>query len=371
MEPEPHGGVDMLAQTEVDPSKQALALQRVIQEGLESHHTIRGTCAFRFAHDENLSFSVHLDTGRVEFTPGISAGAAATVTMQASALDFILSSNGLIDFRDPLLAENVKVEGDTVFYLLVAHSWLRPGADELQVLAQAEETSRQRHQSAGPLKQVERLEAPSEAEVMKRIRAGIPFIITGLSPARLGGMTLEGFGKAFGHVRITLAGEGEPIALASLLSRISKQADGELYTRGTVMPEELAPSFPPAYFADRMSVSQLWFGAGKNPDEPVTPLHRDVATGFLQQVYGSKRITLFPPHEAPCVYPHGAFTGYQLCWIKPHAPDLKQFPRFREAHPIEFTLVPGEILVQPAGWFHQVYSLDDVTLSVSHFLFEG
>ncbi|HYH95373.1 cupin-like domain-containing protein, partial [Hyalangium sp.] len=75
-----------------------------------------------------------------------------------------------------------------------------------------------------------------------------------------------------------------------------------------------------------------------------------------------------PPHEAPCVYPKGAFFGYQLCWVKPHAPDLERFPRFREAHPIELLLAPGELLVQPVGWFHQVYSLDDVTLSVSHFL---
>jgi hypothetical protein len=361
----------MHAQTEADSSKQVLALQGVIRDGLESHHTLRGTCAFRFAHDERLNFSVHLDAGGVEFTPGIAAGATATVTMQASALDFILASEGLIDFRDPALAEKVKVEGETEFYLLVAHSWLRPAADELHVLAQAEETSRQRQQLAGPLDRLERLAAPSEAEVMRRIQAGIPFIITGLAPPRLRGMTLAEFASAFGHVRLTLAGEGEPVALASLLSRIAQRKGGELYTRGTVMPEELAPYFPPAYFARWLSVSQLWFGAGKNPSEPVTPLHRDVATGFLLQVYGRKRLTLFPPHEAPCVYPKGAFSGYQLCWVKPHAPDLERFPRFKEAHPIEFFLAPGELLVQPVGWFHQVYSLDDVTLSVSHFLAES
>ncbi|XAT58965.1 hypothetical protein GN241_17320 [Rhodobacteraceae bacterium IMCC1335] len=30
-------------------------------------------------------------------------------------------------------------------------------------------------------------------------------------------------------------------------------------------------------------------------------------------------------------------------------------------------LNPGELLVQPAGWFHQVYALDSPNMSVSYF----
>ncbi|WP_224248523.1 cupin-like domain-containing protein [Hyalangium gracile] len=352
-----------------DSQKQVLALQSLIRDGLESHHTLRGTCAFRFAHDERLNFSVHLGQGHVGFSPGVAAGADAAVTMQPSALAFILASEGQIDFRDPTLAEAVKVEGATELYLHVAHSWLRPTELELRMLARAEERSRQRQQ-AGPIERLERLEAPSEAEVLKRIQASTPFIITGCMPEKLVGMTLAQFGATYGHVGLSLAGEDAPVSLATLLSRIGAKKDGELYTRGTVLPDELVPLFPPAYFAEQVSLPQIWFGAGRNPSEPVTPLHRDCDPGFLLQVFGRKRLTLFPPHEAACVYPKGAFCSYQLCWVKPHAPDLEQFPRFKEAHPVEVLLSPGEMLVQPTGWFHQVYSLDEVTLSVSHFLIE-
>jgi hypothetical protein len=28
---------------------------------------------------------------------------------------------------------------------------------------------------------------------------------------------------------------------------------------------------------------------------------------------------------------------------------------------------PGELIIQPAGWFHQVYALDSPNMSVSYF----
>ncbi|MDY7231463.1 cupin-like domain-containing protein [Hyalangium rubrum] len=358
----------MLAQPATGFPEQVLALQELIRGGFERHHTHRGVCAFRFPHDARLDFSAHLEPGQIRFTPGAAEGANAALTLQASALEAITSLGGQIDFRDPRLAEALKAEGENELYLQVVHSWQRPSAWALGVLARAEETSRRRTRT---IERLERLAAPSEAEVLERIRAGIPFIVTGLEPTRLVGMTIAEFGKTFGQARLALPGAPEPVSLAALLERISQKSGGPLYTLGTDLPEDLVPHFPPAYFADQVHPPQIWFGAGKNPSEPVTPIHRDLGTGFLQQVYGRKRLTLFAPHEAPCVYPRAAFLNYQACWVAPHAVDLQHFPRFAEAHPVEAVLEPGELFIQPPGWFHQVYSLDEVTLSVSHFLYEG
>lgn len=353
-----------------DSTAQVQALQELIRGGFDSYHTTRGICAFRFPYDARLNFTVHLEPGRVGFTPGLAEGATAMLTFQPSALEAIIGEQGQLDFRDPRQAEALKMEGENGLCLLVVHSWQRPTAWALGVLAKAEETSRQRHLSR-PIERLERLEAPSEDEVQERIHAGIPFIVTGLEPTALQGLTLAEFGASFGQALLSVPGEPEPVKLAELLARISAKSGGPLYTLGTDLPKELVPHLPPAYFSSRVHIPQIWFGAGKNAREPVTPIHRDLGTGFLRQVYGRKRLTLFAPDEAPCVYAKAAFFNYQSCWVEPHAPDLERFPRFAEAHPVEAELAPGELFVQPPGWFHQVYSLDEVTLSVSHFLYEG
>ena len=62
-----------------------------------------------------------------------------------------------------------------------------------------------------------------------------------------------------------------------------------------------------------------------------------------------------------------AYNNYQPCWFKPEAPDFAIYPKAREAKCVSVTLNPGELLVQPAGWFHQVYALDSPNMSVSYF----
>src|SRR4051794_35126191 len=101
----------MQAQAGANSSKQVHTLQALIRGGFESHHAMRGVCAFRFVQDEGLNFTVHLEPGRVQLTPGIEDGADATLTLQAAALEAITAAEGQIDFRDPLLAETLKVEG--------------------------------------------------------------------------------------------------------------------------------------------------------------------------------------------------------------------------------------------------------------------
>ena len=62
-----------------------------------------------------------------------------------------------------------------------------------------------------------------------------------------------------------------------------------------------------------------------------------------------------------------AYNIYQPCWFKPEAPDFAIYPKAREAKCLSVTLNAGELLVQPAGWFHQVYALDSPNMSVSYF----
>ena len=125
--------------------------------------------------------------------------------------------------------------------------------------------------------------------------------------------------------------------------------------------------FGPLFFNRKDFIPpQLWLGAV--PIQiPTSSLHQDPHTGFLLQVMGRKQLQLYSADQADLLYPYKAYNNYQPCWFKPEAPDYKRYPKAKQAKSISATIGPGELLVQPAGWFHQVYALDSPNMSVSYF----
>ena len=109
----------------------------------------------------------------------------------------------------------------------------------------------------------------------------------------------------------------------------------------------------------------LWCG----PAGHTSCLHYDPMDGTLMQLVGTKQVTLFPPSQLYNVHPfsvwnhllHGAKRRAVYSQVYPNQPDFESFPRFRKAlpHRIDITLNPGEILLIPAGWWHEVTSVGD------------
>jgi hypothetical protein len=166
-----------------------------------------------------------------------------------------------------------------------------------------------------------------------------------------------------------MAGETDE-TMSAFVERVRTGGRGRAYTLGVGLPGALAPEFPPAYdTVARLGPPQLWFGAGSDPREPVTELHRDLANGMLGHVYGRKRFVIFPPYDRDALYARANYYSFQCCWAAPHRPDYARYPKLKQTSPIEVVLEPGDLLVQPLGWFHSVYSLDGMTMSVSYFLF--
>ncbi|HJQ25550.1 MAG TPA: cupin-like domain-containing protein [Blastocatellia bacterium] len=109
----------------------------------------------------------------------------------------------------------------------------------------------------------------------------------------------------------------------------------------------------------------LWFAAAGH----LTPLHYDIFDNFLNQIVGRKRVTLFSPDDIPYLYTDAQDDAGNPVTVNPFDPDYDKFPRFRHATPMEFILEPGDTLYQPAGWSHQIESLD-TTVSVNFFFGE-
>ena len=78
-----------------------------------------------------------------------------------------------------------------------------------------------------------------------------------------------------------------------------------------------------------------------------------VMDNLLVQVVGTKRVVLFPPSDAACLY----LEGDKSRVVDIDAPDLDRFPKFAHVRRYEATIGPGEVLFLPALWFHHVTAL--------------
>jgi len=129
----------------------------------------------------------------------------------------------------------------------------------------------------------------------------------------------------------------------------------------------------PVYFKDlALRCVNLWMG--NSSDSITTPLHHDFNDNLYAVVEGRKHFVLFPPEQAPNLYPQGDLQGveangyirYANLDSKPHMSqldpgdvDLQRFPRYAAAEKtrIECEVSKDEMLFLPTGWFHQVTSI--------------
>jgi hypothetical protein len=105
----------------------------------------------------------------------------------------------------------------------------------------------------------------------------------------------------------------------------------------------------------------FWFG----PAGTVTPLHYDTRNVLFCQVFGRKRITLYPRREVSL---SDELHDFVYSPFDPERPDLDRFPALSEALGQEVVLGPGEGLLVPVGSFHHVRALEpSLSVAFTHF----
>lgn len=298
----------------------------------------------------------------------------ATLTMPLETVDRIVNTITEVDFRDPDIIGTIHLDGDLDLINHIAKSLLRPSEDTLERFELAEQLEKE----AYTLTEIPRLANPSELVILEFIAAGRPLIVTDLDMRvphdqwSLGRLETD-----YGEVPLRVRSAERKETVAEFIQRV-RSADLEndriieghtkAYTEGCFLPEPMHKDFMPNHFTrDDYIEPQIWLGSVP-VNVPASSLHHDPLDGFLYQVLGRKKIMMYAPDQAPYLYPMKAYNNYQPCWVKPEAPDYRRFPEFAKARGIETVLNPGELLIQPAGWFHAVYCLDSPTFSVSYFL---
>jgi hypothetical protein len=120
-----------------------------------------------------------------------------------------------------------------------------------------------------------------------------------------------------------------------------------------------------AFGGNRPTVS-IWIG-----NRTVASTHFDFSNNIACCLVGRRRFTLFPPDQIGNLYP-GPFAptpgGQVVSMVDLRSPDFERFPRFRDALPNARVadLEPGDALLYPAMWWHNVEAVDAFNVMVNY-----
>lgn len=160
----------------------------------------------------------------------------------------------------------------------------------------------------------------------------------------------------------------QPSTIAAALDRLAA-GDPAALALQSLPADEALPGFAEANALPLLAPAirpRLWIG-----NRVVTALHHDVMSNIAIVVAGRRRFTLVPPAQAPNLY-MGPFeftpAATPVSLVDPDAPDLDRFPRFAEAmsHIRTAELEPGDALYIPYMWWHQVRSLDPISILANY-----
>ena len=118
-------------------------------------------------------------------------------------------------------------------------------------------------------------------------------------------------------------------------------------------------------FKRHKPVSSIWIG-----NQTTASAHYDLSNNIACCVAGRRRFTLFPPNQIENLYPGPLEltpAGQVVSMVDFRNPDLRQHPKFKKAKAAAQVaeMEPGDILVYPAMWWHQVEALDPFNILIN------
>lgn len=246
---------------------------------------------------------------------------------------------------------------------------------------------------AGDLRLAE-LVAAQHPIVFKGLIADWPLVRKGLeSPGAAiaylkgcdGGQPVVGYcggpeigGRFFYDAALTgLNFRAERVGLGAFLDRIAEgleSPDGPSLYIGSTDIDTYLPGLrdendlglDPAEFGEEPPLVSIWIG-----NRTVAAAHYDMSNNIACCVAGRRRFTLFPPEQVANLYPgplEPTPGGQVVSLVDFERPDLERFPRVREALAAAQVadLEPGDVLVYPALWWHQVEALEPFNVLVNY-----
>ena len=348
----------------------------LLRTGFENPEGIRGKVRVTIPEHPDHSFVACYGEELLIERHDMECDTDTQVTIPVATIHRIFNEFEFLDWRDPSIIGTIGFTGNLAYANHLAKSCVRPSNRTMARFRRAARLHRSKGYRA--LNEVEYLDRPSQRRILEAMEESQPVVITGLEPdPPCRDWTIDRLAERYGDaiVRVRSAIHRQTMAefVAELREFEASPYDDMIegfvkpYTEGASLPREMWPDFGPLFFErEDFNPPQLWLGSVPTRI-PTSSLHRDPLTGFLFQVIGRKRLDLYSADQEDLIYPMKSYNNYQPCWFKPEQPDYRIYPKARLTKCISVTLEPGELIVQPAGWFHQVYALDSPNMSVSYF----
>ncbi len=140
--------------------------------------------------------------------------------------------------------------------------------------------------------------------------------------------------------------------------------DVDLYLPGLRAENGLILNDP--MFESNPPMVGIWIG-----NRTVAATHYDMSNNIACVMAGRRRFTLFPPEQIDNLYPGPLELtpgGQVVSMVDLRDPDLKRFPRFRDALTAGEVaeMEPGDLLFYPALWWHNVEALDAFNVMINY-----
>jgi hypothetical protein len=121
-----------------------------------------------------------------------------------------------------------------------------------------------------------------------------------------------------------------------------------------------------AGFGEATPLASIWIG-----NRTIAATHFDMSNNVACCLVGRRRFTLFPPDQVANLYPgplEPTPGGQVVSMVDPRAPDFQRYPRFAAALEAAYVidLEPGDVLVYPALWWHNVEALGEFNVLVNY-----
>ncbi|MBE7218396.1 MAG: cupin-like domain-containing protein [Caulobacteraceae bacterium] len=159
----------------------------------------------------------------------------------------------------------------------------------------------------------------------------------------------------------------ERTPLDAFMARMAEGLDREdtpAFYAGSTDAEGFFPGLRganPLPLADQVAAMRplvsVWIGT-----RTIASTHYDMSNNLAVCAVGRRRFTLFPPDQVANLYPgplEPTPGGQVVSMVDLRAPDLERYPRFVQAleHAVVAELEPGDALIYPALWWHDVEAL--------------
>ena len=161
-------------------------------------------------------------------------------------------------------------------------------------------------------------------------------------------------------------------AVMQRMAETLEKVDAPALYAGSTDAEQFFPGLRadnPLPMAERSAAARalvsVWIGT-----RTIAATHYDMSNNLAVCAVGRRRFTLFPPSQAANLYAgplEPTPAGQVVSMVDLRAPDLDRYPRFADAlaQAVVAELEPGDALIYPALWWHEVEALEPFNVLVN------